>query len=74
MKTEHINSAYEYATRSYENRRSAPYTLNVEHQAMRKSGWENVWSDVSIEGVFAVYRRARGPGRRTKNGEVASCP
>jgi hypothetical protein len=51
------NSRYEYTTRE------VPTTNEVisgeSDRVMQSQGWRRCWADVTIEGTFVVYRRAR---------------
>jgi hypothetical protein len=51
------NRAYEYTTREL------PYSpeacFSGADAEMNRQGWERAWADVTMDGVFVVYRRMR---------------
>jgi hypothetical protein len=53
----HVNTRYEYETRE------VPFntdTVSAEFDKMWTAlGWRRAWADVSVEGVFIVYRREK---------------
>lgn len=52
-----INTRYEYTTREGP---TDPDDIHPEfHEGMLAEGWCQVWSDITLEGTFVVYRRAR---------------
>ena len=52
-----INTRYEYTTREG---LTDPGSIHPEfHEGMLAEGWCQVWSDITLEGTFVVYRRVR---------------
>lgn len=46
---------FEYKTVKYPYNRGLHTPVEIEPP--RSEGWERVWADVLLEGIFAVYRR-----------------
>lgn len=54
----HINRRYEYLTREY------PYSVDRawdDPTELMDAGWRRAWADLTLEGIFVVYRRERKP-------------
>ena len=51
-----VNKKYEYQTRSMAYPDGVPSTADSD---MNQAGWQRIYADVTMDGVYAVYRRAR---------------
>jgi hypothetical protein len=54
------NERYQYTTRQCSGGAIQP----PEEAEMERQGWRRVWSDITMEGTFSVYRRERTQGAK----------